>query len=201
MEHYSQRDPRWKNEKMGTSNYTIGSQGCFISSLGMLAYKTPHEVNDIMTKKGGYANGCLVKSIKASQILGLRFDYTQANPLGKTKTKPNFICIAETHDYDRPSTSYKEQHFFVFAPKGTVSEVADLILDPLNTHTVWEQNKYRIVSYRMFHENVPIPDTEMEHALEWNASYKPKPMVGTVTGQTKTDREIILMLYRFNKGL
>lgn len=35
--YYSQRDPAWKNDKLGFSNYTIGSDGCAITALAILA--------------------------------------------------------------------------------------------------------------------------------------------------------------------
>lgn len=35
MTYYSQRDPRWKNERLGKSNVTIGSHGCALTSVAM----------------------------------------------------------------------------------------------------------------------------------------------------------------------
>ncbi len=35
--YYSQRDPAWKNDKLGFSNYTLGTDGCAVSALSMLA--------------------------------------------------------------------------------------------------------------------------------------------------------------------
>ncbi len=35
--YYSQRDPAWKNDKLGFSNYTLGTDGCAVAALSMLA--------------------------------------------------------------------------------------------------------------------------------------------------------------------
>jgi hypothetical protein len=93
----------------------------------------------MLFRGGGYSRGCLVNSPKAAEILELQYD-------GKTLTKPNFICVAETHDLNNG----RGQHFFVFLPIGG----GDYMLDP------WEKPDkitikpltYNIVSYRLFHE-------------------------------------------------
>jgi hypothetical protein len=40
----SQRDPKWKNLKLGNSKGTVGQYGCYITSFANLACKTPIEV-------------------------------------------------------------------------------------------------------------------------------------------------------------
>src|SRR5688572_22950625 len=65
---WSQRDPRWAKQRLGTVNTTtIGSHGCAITSIAMMdaAFDpanpwTPNAVDDLFTKKGGYARGNLV---------------------------------------------------------------------------------------------------------------------------------------------
>lgn len=69
---YSQRDPRWANVKLGFGSTTIGSHGCFVTSLSMMVNKRPDEVNEILKKNGGF-NGDLVVSEKAAQALGLEY--------------------------------------------------------------------------------------------------------------------------------
>lgn len=68
----SQRDPQWANIKLGTSNTTIGSHGCTITSLTMLLNHyggnyTPDQVNERLKSlpkdqngNTGFANGNLV---------------------------------------------------------------------------------------------------------------------------------------------
>ena len=62
---YSQRDPKWANNKLGTSNHTIGQSGCVITSICNLLLKhgyeiTPDEANERIKNAGGYANGNLI---------------------------------------------------------------------------------------------------------------------------------------------
>ena len=146
MKHFSQHSPGYKNIKLGTCSVTLWSHGCLVCSLSMLSGSDPVDTNILFTKKGGYASGCNVISAKAAKLLNLRYD-------GKKTAKPNHICIAETSYY---SWLGLKQHFFVFAPKGTVSVHEDLILDPLDAPNKigWKQNKYKnkMISYRLFHE-------------------------------------------------
>lgn len=127
----SQKNPVWKGEKLGECNETIGSGGCFITSLAILADKTPSEVNQILKDNGGYSNGCLLNSDKASQLLGLEYN-------GITKEYQNSVCIAETDHY---KISGVPQHFFVWLGNGR-------IIDPL--FGVEMENKYKIISFRLF---------------------------------------------------
>ena len=62
---YSQRDSKWSNNKLGTSNHTIGQSGCVITSICNLLLKhgyeiTPDEANERIKNAGGYANGNLI---------------------------------------------------------------------------------------------------------------------------------------------
>ena len=147
MKHYSQHIRAYKKIRLGTCNTSLWASGCFVCSLAMLSNRyTPEQVNDILTNNGGFTNGCMVNSKKASKLLNIKYD-------GKTTKKPRFICIAETNHYRSLGVP---QHFFIFAPKGTVSGVSDLMLDPLDSQAemVWRPIKYKIVSYRLFHEYV-----------------------------------------------
>ena len=59
-----QNDPRWKYEIMTEPPYlngskqttrdTIGFFGCYITSLGNIIKKTPHEINQAIIKNAGY---------------------------------------------------------------------------------------------------------------------------------------------------
>ncbi len=56
---YHQRDPEWKEDKLGNSSYTIGSSGCLLSSITSAisvteAKTTPGELNKIFNEKGVY---------------------------------------------------------------------------------------------------------------------------------------------------
>jgi hypothetical protein len=70
----SQRDVRWNKVPLGTSTTTIGSHGCTITCVAMLAGKTPTEVNALLKSVGGYANGNLIIWEKIDALnIGLTF--------------------------------------------------------------------------------------------------------------------------------
>lgn len=61
MNPLSQRDPRWKDIKLGNSNVTIGAYGCFITCIAYLLGTTPDIVNDrLKATKDGYVQNNLV---------------------------------------------------------------------------------------------------------------------------------------------
>lgn len=144
---YSQSDPRWANHKLGTCNDTIGQSGCFITSLAMLAYKTPLEVNDILLKGNGFVNGCMVNSERASSLLNLSY-------YGISKTEPDYPCIAETNFY-APKVP---QHFFIWLGQGK-------IIDPLGGKE--KDNPYPIISFRLFKiKNNDMTDEQIKNILK-----------------------------------
>lgn len=62
---FSQRDPRWAQKKLGNSIYTIGSQGCAITSIAnLVSYfnysDSPDLVNDKLLKVGGFLGGLVI---------------------------------------------------------------------------------------------------------------------------------------------
>lgn len=75
----SQRDPRWANIKLGTSNSTIYFYGCTITSLAMILGTTPDVVNRRLKDVDGFSNGNLIvwskveaafPGIKAKRVRG-----------------------------------------------------------------------------------------------------------------------------------
>lgn len=57
---WSQRDPRWANDRMGASYITLGQEGCLVtctaSLLNFLGIKVdPKTYNSLLTARGGYA--------------------------------------------------------------------------------------------------------------------------------------------------
>lgn len=66
----SQRDKNWADKKLGSStNTTIGSHGCTITCVAMLAGLNPDEVNDSLNDVGGYANTNLIVWTKIKQAI------------------------------------------------------------------------------------------------------------------------------------
>lgn len=146
---YSQINPRWAKQKLGTSSHTIGSSGCFITCLAMVYDGTirdpkgvvrpahPGILDWLFTVRKLYANRCQVVQSRMCSFLGLK-------DRGKTTRRPNYACIAETDHYARRGVP---QHFFVWFPNNT-------IYDPLDGFTPeWKprrkKNPYRIKSYRL----------------------------------------------------
>ena len=98
MEILSQRDPRWSGIELDSSGWTIGQDGCAITSIAMLAGCTPIDVNNL----NDYVNyGDIVWSQAASD-LGLPY----GNP-----TRP---CVAQT------LIDGQYMHFFVLNADGSI---------------------------------------------------------------------------------
>ncbi|MDX9991859.1 MAG: N-acetylmuramidase domain-containing protein [Anaerolineales bacterium] len=62
---YSQRDPQWKDKKLGNSSVTLGYFGCAVSSVAMLlsghGYKEdPDTLNEKLKKSGGFMDAAIV---------------------------------------------------------------------------------------------------------------------------------------------
>lgn len=128
MEYYSQRDPSWSGLYLGTSKETIGSAGCVVTSLAMLAGMKPYQVNMRLRDYGGFKSGNIVIWDQAAKLLALNYDGDRTRPL-------HFPTIAETHHFE-PNVP---QHFFLVLENGR-------IVDPLDGKE--KENPYEIVSYR-----------------------------------------------------
>lgn len=116
MEILSQRDPRWSGIQLGTGPYTIGQDGCAITSIAMLAGTTPDVVNAL----GDYVNDDEIVWSKVASDLGLPFG------------SPQRPCVAQTF------IDGQYMHFFVLNADGT-------ILDPW-TGTQQSEGYYNIVN-------------------------------------------------------
>lgn len=133
MKYYSQKDPNWKNIKVGFGNQNCYSVGCFLCSLSMMAEIEPPKVNELLKEKGGYS-GNLIISEKAAEALGLEYNGVYSNPV--------FPCIMETDHYKSKGVP---QHFVVMTDEKH-------ILDPLDYPVEEKKNPYHIVSYRLFNQ-------------------------------------------------
>ena len=63
--YYLQNDPQWSSDKIGYSNYSMGSSGCLISSVASAITElgieiTPQELNDALTNVNGYSGADLI---------------------------------------------------------------------------------------------------------------------------------------------
>jgi hypothetical protein len=95
----NQRDPLWVNDKLGTSNTTIGGFGCTITCLAMASNLTPPEVNNKLNAVSGYANGNLVIWSKIVEAIPwLKFEwrgYTYENDKVSEAITKNGFCLVE----------------------------------------------------------------------------------------------------------
>ncbi len=62
---FSQRDPRWANEVLGSSGLTIGKAGCLLTSISSMVADwgvptDPARLNDWLRANSGYVNGNLL---------------------------------------------------------------------------------------------------------------------------------------------
>jgi hypothetical protein len=72
---FSQRDPRWANNRLGTCSTTIGKQGCAVASVAMSGARSvynfnPATLNTYLTNNGGYQSGCSIVWSVAAKIDG-----------------------------------------------------------------------------------------------------------------------------------
>ena len=95
----SQRDERWANIKLGTSNLTIGQAGCTITCIAMLADLTPDDVNNRLKVANGYANTNLVIWSKIKEAISwLEFEwrgYSYENTKVASAISKNGSCLVE----------------------------------------------------------------------------------------------------------
>ena len=71
---FSQLDPQWKNQLLGSSNDTLGSKGCAVTSMAMiLKYRgapcDPGKLNIWLKNNQGYSGGNLIIWSKAAGYL------------------------------------------------------------------------------------------------------------------------------------
>ena len=143
MKHYSQRNLRWRWQKLGRCRDTIGQSGCFITALcnladtkikdpkGRLRECTPGILDWRATVDRLYRRNCWVDNKAFAKLLGLEYN-------GKSTKAPNYNCIAVTNHFQYVGIN---QHFFVYLTNGR-------IIDSLDGKE--KDNPYHIVSYRAF---------------------------------------------------
>jgi len=144
---YSQRDPKWASQRLGTVNgTTIGAEGCFTTSLAMLANYyghpvTPAQLDDLFTngdtgdgKKTFYADGNLctddiLQKVFADCVYQKTYNYAStAADLNQLKTllsDPTLSVVLEL-DFDHDPNDGIQTHFVVAVDcDGTNVTIAD----------------------------------------------------------------------------
>lgn len=157
---YSQNDPRWKNNQLGTSSTTIGWNGCLITCVAMVqnyyGWDTdPAMVDAWLTVNNGYSDGNLLNWNAVPLPLGTWVDCLKIpTPLDKidaclAKGEPAIVWV----DF-YPSTSVIDQHWVLIIGKLGADDYT--MIDPWDGWQGSFKSRYinpsryifRIVSYR-----------------------------------------------------
>jgi len=137
MRTLSQRDDRWKNIKLGTSNVTIGSHGCTITCIAMLADTTPDVVNTRFLSVNGYADGNLVIWDKIKEALPDMYCQKIGWTYDNSDVSKNLPCLVEVDGTP------------IGAPRHWVIYIGNQkLLDPW-TGKEEPTSKYKPISYRI----------------------------------------------------
>jgi Peptidase_C39 like family len=140
---FSQLDPKWANQNLGTSNVTIGGYGCIITCLAMaMTYfgidTNPAILDNNLTDYGGYSSGNMYNFHgieKVSNLKETQSVYSDCSDSGYNAilefikegvNNPNKICIVQI-DFI-PETSEFDSHY-VIVNKVTDSNNIEII-DP-----------------------------------------------------------------------
>jgi len=150
---FSQKDPAWKDIKLGTSNVTIGAYGCLISDVAMvLKYygkdTDPKRLNEALISVGGYLNNNLLIYSAVTKIYPdvVMTDFVTSGVSDKVDEvlasgKPAIVMV----DYD-PSDTDIDQHWVTIIGK-TGGEY--IILDPIDGARRTITSKYGKSIYKM----------------------------------------------------
>lgn len=143
--YFSQKDPRWRDKKVGFGGLSFGAAGCAITSVANILkwndeVKDPLEINNIAKNCGAFKVDMLSFPILAKQ---LGYDYLKIPKTDSMFPKIGQKVIAETNYFSKVGVP---QHFFLFNPSNKKR------LDPLDLNPSWEENNYPIVSYRVLNK-------------------------------------------------
>ena len=110
MTPYSQRDTRWKDVEINGTKLTIGTDGCYLTCLGMVTDTTP----DWVVKKIGF-NGAQINYTGLDKI-GLEL-VEKSNTYDDVRVKEhianNGFCVVRV-DWDGSPKSTEDTHFVLF---------------------------------------------------------------------------------------
>ena len=114
----SQRDSRWKDELLGFSKTTtIGSHGCTLTCIAILAGLTPREVNDKLKSVNGFAYENLIIWKKINEAIPwLEWEWrgwSYNNDEVKKAIEENGACLVEV-DFDGKISTPKDKHWVTY---------------------------------------------------------------------------------------
>lgn len=136
---FSQRDEKWRNDRLGTSASTIGGYGCLITcAASLLCYFgnsiDPGRLNKLLTEKGLYYNGNLFQWDSLDDLFNVKIDWTNfidcatvPAPLDKidallAEKRPVIVKV----DFDTNDDDIDQHWVMIFGKRGNDY----IILDP-----------------------------------------------------------------------
>lgn len=157
----SQRDPQWKDIKIGNSTSTIGSYGCTLTCLAMMAGLTPVEFNQRMTAVGGYSVDRVIwaKVHEACSWLNIPdgnryYSYDNEKVLGAIKQYGS--CLVQV-DFDGITSTPNDQHWVLYTGNGKM-------VDPWTGNEV-STGKYPLVKGFVVVEISPKENTQPQPTI------------------------------------
>jgi hypothetical protein len=133
---FSQTDPKWANDKHGTSNYTLRQTGCTITALASLlshygVNETPRTVNQKLTQNNGYLNGNLLIWSAIPKIWpNMRF-VERLYSYDNNRVRANLPCLVEVSMPQAPGG----KHWIIFRGGGQMIDPLDGKTKPTSTYT------------------------------------------------------------------
>lgn len=161
----SQRDSKWKNTKLGTSNVTIGDYGCLLTCCTMLANYYGHEVsvpqlNSKFIENNSYESGNIYRWYSGLPVVYSDIQLTKLVNTPKPVTSGQFSEIDKEIDSGHPvilqvdfvpATSRVEMHYVLLVGKnGSDYRVVDPWYGDTASLTRYGVPKYTIQQY-VFH--------------------------------------------------
>ena len=153
-----QKDPRWKDIKLGNSNLTIGSDGCLVTCFAMVLGVTPAEFNARMKAVGGFTGARIYwqmvkKAYPNSEYLKYLECYYTPAPLHEIDALLEQEVAVMAHVDYNPKTTFIDQHWVLIIGKNGDDYI---INDPIDGVTGSFREKYgdpsrwifRIAAYR-----------------------------------------------------
>ena len=174
---FSQKDPKWSSEKLGTSSVTIGDYGCALAVLASVEkyynFDTdPSRLNKLLVEKSVYMNRNLMgwwNINKVNEFVTLKewIDCpTTPAPMDKVDAELEAERPVIAWVDINPNEPGNQQHFIVII--GKAEDGAYFILDPwyLDEEAIYFHARYGepskgILGLRLINGPVPHPDAPM----------------------------------------
>lgn len=187
---FSQRDERWRNEKLGTSLLTLGTSGCLITCIAVLARlfgkdTNPSKLNKDLIERGGFKNGTdyTFYGKDITQPLGISLVYPDIKITRYTET-PSAVTSKQFAEIkaqiDRgypvliqvdflPATTKLDQHWvLIINYENDNYYVYDPYYGDIANLTRYGTPSKTIYKFVYYEGNVPTPEPQTDWAAKYN---------------------------------